>query len=367
MDHRDRPRRRGYVSKIDGSVQPYVLYVPASYQPSTPHQYRLDVWCHGRGETLTELNFLNQHPGAEFGPQTFVLYLYGRYCCANKFAGEIDCLEALENVRKHYPIDENRRVIRGFSMGGAACWHFAVHYPGLWAAAAPGAGFSETTEFLKVFQHETLNLKPYEQKLLHLYDSTDYAVNLFNCPTVAYSGEIDTQKQSADMMEAAMKKEGLTLVHLIGPKTGHGYHEQTKLELNHKIDRLAQRGRDPVPTHVKFTTWTLRYNRSRWVKLEGLEKHWERATVDGTILADEVQIATANVSALTLDFGTGDCPLDITDKPRVTIDDQELTGGADLVGPLVEGPFREEGRQMGSGGEVRRSDAAQAAWLARAD
>ena len=39
---------RGYVSKIDGSVQPYGLVVPASYQPNSPHRFRLDVWCHGR-------------------------------------------------------------------------------------------------------------------------------------------------------------------------------------------------------------------------------------------------------------------------------------------------------------------------------
>ena len=30
-------------------------------------------------------------------------------------------------------------------------------------------------------------------KLWHLYDATDYAANLFNCPLVAYSGEIDGQ------------------------------------------------------------------------------------------------------------------------------------------------------------------------------
>ena len=41
---------RGYVSRIDGSVQPYGLVVPESYQPNTPHLFRLDVWCHGRGE-----------------------------------------------------------------------------------------------------------------------------------------------------------------------------------------------------------------------------------------------------------------------------------------------------------------------------
>ncbi|MBL9084350.1 MAG: hypothetical protein JNK76_21290, partial [Planctomycetales bacterium] len=34
---------RGYVSKIDGSVQPYGLVIPADYTPG-PHRYRLDFW-----------------------------------------------------------------------------------------------------------------------------------------------------------------------------------------------------------------------------------------------------------------------------------------------------------------------------------
>jgi hypothetical protein len=339
------PVVRGYVSKIDGSVQPYVLYVPVSYQANTTHQYRLDVWCHGRGETLSELNFLEQKPVAEFGANTFGLYLYGRYCCANKFAGEIDCLEALEHVQKHYPIDENRRVIRGFSMGGAACWQFAVHYPGLWAAAAPGAGFSETTEFLRVFQNEPTQPADYEKKLLHWYDCTVYAGNLFNLPTVAYSGEIDKQKQAADMMEAAMKKEGLTLVHLIGPNTGHAYHPQTKIELNRRIDKIVQVGRKAVPDHIKFTTWTLRYNECLWLRLEGLEKHWERATADAAILLDEIQVTTTNVSALTLRFGPGEYPLDVTDKPILKIDDQEVTGAPVLSDRSWVAPFeKKEGK-----------------------
>src|SRR5947199_9735706 len=59
----------------------------------------------------------------------------------------------MDHVKKHYPIDEGRIVARGFSMGGAACWQFATHYPDVWCAAAPGAGFSETAEFLNVFQN----------------------------------------------------------------------------------------------------------------------------------------------------------------------------------------------------------------------
>ena len=49
-----------------------------------------------------------------------MLHLYGRYCNANKLAGEVDLFEALDDVKRHYPIDENRMLVRGFSMGGAA-------------------------------------------------------------------------------------------------------------------------------------------------------------------------------------------------------------------------------------------------------
>src|SRR5262249_52490605 len=149
-------------------------------------------------------------------------------------------------------------VVRGFSMGGAACWQYAVHYAGRWAAAAPGAGFSETPDFLKVFQNEAVQPPPWERTLWHLYDCTDYALNLYNCPTVAYSGENDRKKQPAALMTRTMPAEGLTLVHVIGPKTGHASPPLAKEEINRRIDAIVARGRDPAPRRVRFTTWTLR-------------------------------------------------------------------------------------------------------------
>jgi hypothetical protein len=340
---------RGYQSKIDGSVQPYGLVVPRSFTPDTPYEFRLDLWCHGRGEKLTELSFINgrQTSPGEFVPKNaLVLHLYGRYCNANKFAGEIDALEALEHVQKHYPIDENRLVMRGFSMGGAACWQFAAHYPGLWAAAAPGAGFSETADFLKVFQRETVKPTWFEQKLYHMYDCTDYAGNFYNCPVVAYSGELDRQKQAADMMDAAMKKEGLKLVHLIGPNTEHRYHQETKQALNQRIDKIVSVGRNPVPNRVRFTTWTLRYNECLWVRVDGLEKHWEKATVNAALVSEDpdadVEVKTKNASALTLHMQPGFCPLDKT-EPTVIIDDQELKAAPVLSDRSWTARFRKKG------------------------
>ena len=319
---------RGYLSKIDGSVQPYGLVVPASYGPAGG-AHRLDVWCHGRGETLSELDFLRDrqsNPG-EFTPaHAFVLHPYGRYCNANKLAGEIDCFEAMEHIKKHYRIDDSRIVMRGFSMGGAACWQFAVHYPDVWCAAAPGAGFSETAEFLNVFQNEKVQPTDYERKLWHIYDCPDYAVNLFNLPTVAYSGEIDKQKQAADVMEKALKAEGIDLVHIIGPKTGHSYHPIAKREVNRRIDAIAAKGRDAVPSKVKFQTYTLRYDRSYWVAIEGMEEHWERARVESEIAGQSVAVTTSGVTALSLSLPAGHAPFDITKPVAITINNVPVVG-----------------------------------------
>jgi len=106
---------RGYVSKIDRSVQPYGLVVPPSFSPTRPHRWRLDTWFHGRSEPLNEINFLweREHNAGEFTPpDTIVLHLYGRYCNANKLAGEVDLFEALDAVKRQYQIDPNRIVVR---------------------------------------------------------------------------------------------------------------------------------------------------------------------------------------------------------------------------------------------------------------
>lgn len=304
---------RGYVSRIDGSVQPYGLVVPAGYNPAASRPYRLDVWLHGRIENVTELRFIDQRmksPGQFTPPGAFVLHPFGRFSNAFKLAGEVDVLEALAHAQRHYRIDEDRLVMRGFSMGGAGCWQMASHFPSKWVAAAPGAGFSETPLFLKVFQKEKLAPTWYEQKLWQLYDSPFYALNYHNLPLVAYSGENDSQKQAADVMEKALAGVGISMVHIIGKGAKHHYTPATIAEINRRIGRIAAKGRPRVPKHVRFTTPTLRYNECYWVRVERLIEHWKPATVDASITDTGLVIKTENVSRLTLQFGPGDCPFD---------------------------------------------------------
>ena len=337
---------RGYRSKIDDSIQPFGLVVPPSYRPGQAHKFRLDCWFHGRGEQLSELAFIQdrlKNRGEFAPPDTIVLHPYGRYCNANKFAGEVDLFEAMDVVRRDYAVDENRIAVRGFSMGGAACWQFAVHYPGLWAAAAPGAGFAETPDFLRVFQSETVAPTEYEKQLWHLYDCTDYAVNLYNCPTVAYSGEKDRQKQAADRMAEAMSQEGMRLTHVIGPGVEHRYQPDAKREVERIVDGIVAVGRDLMPRRVKFTTWTLRYDRCAWVRVEAMENHWQRASIDAEVLDGDrqgagdggggrvgtrarVRVATSGCAAFALEMAPGRSVLDGASRPVIEVDGQRITG-----------------------------------------
>ncbi len=317
---------RAYRSKIDGSVQPYGMIIPESYSGAPT---RLDAWCHGRGETLSELAFLDQRrkQAGQITPKgVLVLHPYGRYCCANKFAGEIDLIEAIDHASKFYAIDEDRIIVRGFSMGGAAAWQFAVNYADKWCGANPGAGFAETPEFLGGYQSEDVSGAPwYQQKLWHWYNSTDNALNLENCPTVAYSGEIDKQKQAADMMEKALRGENVDLLHIIGPQTAHKIHPDSLIEIEKRLASIAAIGRNRAPKEIHLSTWFLRYNHMFWVTVDALEEHWVRGRIHARITGpSEITIKLQNISAFTLDMPSGHCPLPLLYKPVVSIDGQLL-------------------------------------------
>ena len=140
-------------------------------------------------------------------------------------------------------------------MGGAAAWHLAVHYPDKWLAANPGAGFSETPQFLKVFQSEELKPTWFEQKLWQMYDCPVWARNLRMLPTIAYSGEIDKQKQAADVMADACwnlpEDERFELTHIIAPKTAHKVDPTARVEIERRL-AILDKMRSPQSCQNNF-------------------------------------------------------------------------------------------------------------------
>jgi hypothetical protein len=317
-----------YTSRIDGSIQPFAMVVPEDWGGPTDTRPRpLWVWNQGRNDKRTELAFIDERTtkNPEFTPLgAFVLLPFGRYCNATKLAGEMDVFEALHHAKARYPIDENRIVNGGFSMGGASAWHLAVHHPGRWVASTAGAGFSDTPEYTGALNPSKPQPEWFRKTLWNWYDATRHAGNLFNHPMIAYSGDRDKQKLASDAMLREAEKEGITFERLLGPNTEHKYEPNTKQQIIERIAGYVGRGKNSWPREIRYTLHTLRYPTIHWITVDGLLEHWQRADIRARATdAGVVEISTRNIASFILNVPP-DFPSIPTPLRTATIDGQSI-------------------------------------------
>lgn len=303
---------RGYASKVDGSSQPYAVEIPSGFDFDRPA--RLDVVLHGRSDGINEARFIKSREGKKVpdGRPGLTLHVFGRTNNAYRWAGESDVFEAIESARRNYKVDDDRVVLRGFSMGGAGAWHLGLHHPSVWSSVEAGAGFTETLDYAKI---NVQTLPDWRKKSLAIYDGVDYALNAFNVPTIGYGGEIDPQlRASTNIVEAlkglgfamrvdglVTKAEGLDFVRVVGKGMGHKVDPESQKLLDAFHDERAEAGLDRTPRRVRFVTYTLAYNQAHWISVERLGEHYKRATVDASLDGEVATIATENVAAIGVD------------------------------------------------------------------
>lgn len=302
---------RGYRSSIDQSDQPYGLEIPEALDLSKP--VPLLVWLRGRGDKATDVHFIEQcrSRSLAFGgfykdqSEAIVLHPFGRHCVGWKHAGEIDVFETIQAVLRDYPVDPDRIILAGFSMGGAGAWHIGAHYRDQFCGVHAGAGFAETKEYIKL----TPDQYPaeYEQTLWKVYDTPEYIVNLLNGPLLAYSGEKDKQKSTADLMARELLKVGHEMQHIVAPDTEHKYTAEAVADIRAWLKECWSQGRKRPAETIRWQTPTLRYSRYDWLQLTGLEAHWKTATVQASWDPRKqlIQLDLEGVTALKLDPGAG--------------------------------------------------------------
>ncbi|NNE00204.1 MAG: prolyl oligopeptidase family serine peptidase, partial [Pirellulaceae bacterium] len=330
----------GFISSIDDSVQPYALVLPSHYENTSPR--RLDVWLHGRGDTKLEVAFLTERM-TKVGPcapvDTIVLHPFGRHCNAFKFAGETDVFESLGHVRKLLNVDPNRIAIRGFSMGGAGCWHLAAHHPTQWFAANPGAGFVDTIVYQQWTDKMPFALTDARAKTMKLYDVLPWTANLQNTYLIAYSGEIDKQRQAADRVLQEGKKLGFDWDYVIGKGMGHKIDAPSRDIIDTKLAAKSSEPTESPRRSIDFRTYTLRYAQADWLTITGLVQHWSAGHVNARMRDNgTLVLKTDGVTHLRMDFADSqwgdqqEVALDI-DGERFYVADAEKEPGlqCDLV------------------------------------
>jgi len=286
---------RGYVSAVDGSVQPYGLIVPKGWDLEKP--IRLDVVLHGstRPQGASELKFMERFDSGDTDSQELVdqpfieLHPLGRVENCYRWAGETDVFEAIEDVCRKYKIDRDRIVLRGMSMGASGTWHLGLKHPDRFVALGPYCGYVDTHKFSETPLDTFVRVGPlpeHQELGLHILDSVDYAANAGVVPAIACMGEKDVFFQAHVIMGEAMQREGLTMVNLISPGTGHVIDPVTHAEQMRQIGEYAAKGIDHVPRKLRFVTWTLKYPRCHWLEVQGLVEHYRRCEISARILED---------------------------------------------------------------------------------
>lgn len=298
------PGRRilGYQSAVDDSIQPYAISLPAKFGKEPEKSWPLHLVLHGRGDMMNEVNFIRAHDGKPPAADNdwIQLDVFGRTNNAYRFAGEADVFEALADVKRRYRIDDRRIVLHGFSMGGAGSWHLGLHYPSLWCAVGPGAGFVDFYKYQKV----EARLPFYQDLALSIYNPVDYALNAFNVPICTYGGENDPQLVASTEMVDLAKPLGISIKLLIGPGMEHDFHPESKKEFMAFLLDRQKAGRTVYPgtRKIKFTTRTLKYNTCEWATIEEMILPYRETLVEGEVdeKAGVLRLKTRNVAVLQL-------------------------------------------------------------------
>jgi len=333
-------RALGYVSRVDGSVQPYGVIIPAKYDAATP--IRLDVVLHGstRPVGMSELRFMARFDEADVQSSTppdrpFIeLHPLGRVENCYRWSGETDVFEAIDDVCRRYNIDRDRIVLRGMSMGASGTWHLGLKHPHHFVALGPYCGYVDTNRFSETPVANFVRiaeLPEYQELALHMLDSIDYAANAGIVPAIACMGEKDVFFQAHVLMCQAMQCEGLTMTNLISPGTGHVIDPVIHAEQLRRIGEIAAAGRRR-PAELRFVTWTLKYNRCHWLEVLQLDRHYARAEFsarlkDEVLEVDEprnisrfaVNLADLPAAAASIRVGTAALPIPQESK-RVVVD-----------------------------------------------
>jgi len=312
--------QKAFYSTVDGSLQPYTVYVPKGYDGKGT--WPLLLLLHGSGgdqweiaqaaanldgrsvfrgaleENVQEANFLLCAPLAR-GPSGY------------EQIAEVDILQTLDEVQRDYRVDSDRVYAMGWSMGGAGSYMMASRFPDRFAAVMPVAG-SMDTALIANARHVP-------------------------CWNFHELGDREVSPGFTNVAETAYRSLGLPYHDGIrerpfvwSPWSDHWVGYRMSGSLSEIEGILGTYRRSSFPKEVTLVSNGLRHNRAYCVRIDSFEHYYEPASLEARVAGDTIDITSTNVRALTLFLSPS--LVDMSGSVRVKQNGQQIFAGKPEAG-----------------------------------
>lgn len=278
-----------FLSDVDDSDQPYGLYLPRNFDSS--RKYPLVISLHGAYSNhrlnLRRVFGKGNRPGetdAEasryFPPLRDVDYIVAtplaRGTMGYQGIAEKDVYDVLAEVKKRFPIDEDRVYLTGLSMGGGGALWLGLTRPDLWAAMAPVCA---------AVPHGTEELAP----------------NALNLPVHLFHGDLDpavpvsaSRRWHKNLLNLDTQVEYVEYPGIKHNSWDYAYKDGAI------FDWFAKFRRQRFPDRVRFVTRYYKYRSAYWVEFDGLTPG-QPASIDAKFGGrNRIEIRTSGLNGFTL-------------------------------------------------------------------
>lgn len=320
--------RRTFVSEIDGSVQYYAIRpMSGPTQPGT-EQPALILTLHGAGVEAT-----SQAAAYEAKDWAHIVAPTNRRPFGFDWEdwGRLDALEVLEKASRDLSADPQRTYVTGHSMGGHGTWQMGVHYPHLFAAVAPSAGWPDFWSYTGAPEwNEENNVERMLGRAVNASRSRDLATNLQHSGIYILHGDADDNVpvSQARMMRSMLSEFHTNFAYYERPGAGHWWGNAC-VDWPPLMEFLRQNSHPADATRKQIGFMTVSpgvSSRFAWSEIlqqvRPLEISRLQATIAPTEGAHQIVATTMNIAQIAFDLkSTAVAP---AESITLTIDEQQL-------------------------------------------
>ena len=303
--------RLSYRSQVDGTEQPYRVYLPSAYDGKA--RLPLLLALHGTGGSQDTYFDSSQYANGIYKREaevrgTVVVCPHGRGTTEYRGIGENDVLTVLDEVGRQFAVDEDRIVCTGQSMGGTGTSYLCSRYPDLFAG-----GIALASGYCHVNMLANLRYVP----MLYVQGAKDWPV---------YA------REGPDRITGRLQELGYPCDYWVVPDQPHN---TMAVSTTRVFDWALQQRRVRSPRHVTHAVYLPIHGRAYWTELLAPAEIGLLTGLDARVAdPNRINVTTHNASAFAL---YPDAPLiDLTQPVRVAVDGEDVFAAVCPSGKAIE-------------------------------